>query len=269
MSSVIKALALLEYFSDDRPAIGLSQFCKLAKRDKATTYRYLQALEKAGFVEQFDETKQYRLGPALLQLAQVREQTVPRKQAAESALTALSDATGETSHVTVLSGKRVYPLVDCESHKHSTRAIIDLATFPLHATASGICSLAFGPEDLFVYALAHMEAYTATTVVSAEALKTSVTSARASGFARSNRGFEDDIEGVSAPLFGPSGQYAGAISVASVATRFTPALEQIIRENLVIASREITRNWGGVVPKHIEGLWVKSLSHSNTLETAS
>ena len=104
MSSVTKTLALLAFFSPSRPEIGLSQLCRLAKRDKATTYRHLQALEEAGFVEQSALTKMYRLGPALLQLAQVREATVPRKMGAEAALAALSDATGETAHVTVLSG---------------------------------------------------------------------------------------------------------------------------------------------------------------------
>jgi len=269
MSSATKTLALLEFFSPERPSIGLSQLCRLAKRDKATTYRHLQALEDAGFVEQNDQTRQYRLGPALLKLAQVRELTVPRKLGAQSALEGLSKAIGETAHVTVLSGSKVYPLVDRESQRHSTRAIVDLATFPLHATASGLCALAFGPDHLFDYAIDRMEAYTPTTVVSPVALKASIDRVRALGFAHSNRGFERDVEGISAPLFGPGGQYAGAVSVACVATRFSDEIGHAIQDKLILASREITHNWGGFVPANIEALWAKTLSHSNSLEATS
>jgi hypothetical protein len=86
MSSVIKALDLLSHFSASQPEIGLSQLCRIAKRDKATTYRHLQALEVTGFIEQNSATKHYRLGPAVLQLAEIREATVPRKSSAEDPL---------------------------------------------------------------------------------------------------------------------------------------------------------------------------------------
>ena len=122
--------------------------CKLAGRDKATTYRHLQALEDAGFVEQNPTTKLYRLGPAVLQLAQTREVTVPRKAGAEAALMELAEATGETSHVSVLSGTTVYALTSCESPRHSTRAIIDIQTFPLHATASGLVRTGLWPSGV-------------------------------------------------------------------------------------------------------------------------
>ena len=86
MSSAVKALRLLSHFSATRPEIGLSQLCRIAGRDKSTTYRYLQALETAGFIEQNSTTKQKRLGPALLQLAQDREEKNPRKDGAKSAM---------------------------------------------------------------------------------------------------------------------------------------------------------------------------------------
>lgn len=268
MSSATKTLKLLEFFSPGRPTIGLSQFCKLAKRDKATTYRHLQALEEAGFVEQNETTKQYRLGPALLQLAHMRELTVPRKVSSQAALSSLSNVTGETAHVTVLSGNKVYPLLDCESPKHSTRAIIDLSLFPLHATASGLCALAFGPENLMDFAVDRMEAFTPTTVVSIDDLRRSVAKVRETGFANSNRGYEHDIQGVSCPIFDSTAKYAGAVSVACVASRFTPELEHLVKQQLIIASREITHNWGGLMPADIEKLWTKSMSQPPVLEAA-
>ena len=269
LSSAAKTLELLAYFSTTRPEIGLSQLCKLAKRDKATTYRHLQALEKTGFIEKNPITKQYRLGPAVLQLAQTREATVPRKAGVQAPLFDLADATGETSHVTVLSGTTVYELMSCDSPKHGTRAIIDIQTFPLHATASGLCALAFGPEMLMDVALNELQSFTDTTATTSKDLDALVEAIRNTGFGRADRSFEDEVQGLSAPIFDQTGHFAGAVSVASVAARFTPDLERIIKTQLVIAARQISNNWGGTVPAHIETIWAKHLTPTHALETAS
>ena len=269
MSSAAKTLELLGFFSATRPEIGLSQLCRLAGRDKATTHRHLQDLESAGYVEQNPQTKQYRLGPIVLQLAQTREITVPRKSGAEPALSKLADATGETAHVTVLSGTTAYPIASCESPKHSTRAIIDIKTFPLHATASGLCALAFGPSELTAVACGNLQIFTPTTIQTPDELALAIQSVRDTGFGRTNRSFEREICSVSAPIFDQTGLFAGAVSVASVATRFTPTLEHCIQQNLIVASREITRNWGGTVPEEIEAVWATSLSQSHISEAAS
>ena len=262
LSSAAKTLELMAYFSTTRPEIGLSQLCKLAKRDKATTHRHLQALEKTGFVEKSPITKQYRLGPAVLQLAQTREATVPRKAGVQAPLFDLADATGETSHVTVLSGTTVYELMSCDSPKHGTRAIIDIQTFPLHATASGLCALAFGPEALIDVALNELQPFTRTTATTSEDLHAMVEAIRNTGFGRADRSFEDDVQGLSAPIFDQTGHFAGAVSVASVAARFTPDMERIIKTQLVITARQISNNWGGTIPAQIEAIWAKHFTPS-------
>ena len=262
LSSAAKTLELMAYFSTTRPEIGLSQLCKLAKRDKATTHRHLQVLEKTGFVEKNPITKQYRLGPAVLQLAQTREATVPRKAGVQAPLFDLADATGETSHVTVLSGTTVYELMSCDSPKHGTRAIIDIQTFPLHATASGLCALAFGPEALIDVALNELQPFTRTTATTLEDLQAMVEAIRNTGFGRADRSFEDDVQGLSAPIFDQTGHFAGAVSVASVAARFTPDMERIIKTQLVITARQISNNWGGTVPTQIEAIWAKHFTPS-------
>lgn len=269
LSSAAKTLELLAYFSTTRPEIGLSQLCKLAKRDKATTYRHLQALEETGFVEQNPMTKQYRLGPAILQLAQTREATVPRKAGVQAPLFDLANATGETSHVTVLSGTTVYELMSCDSPKHGTRAIIDIQTFPLHATASGLCALAFGPEALMDVALNALQPFTDKTATTSKDLHAIIDAIRTTGFGRADRSFEDEVLGLSAPIFDLTGHFAGAVSVASVAARFTPDLERLIKTQLILAARQISNNWGGTVPARIEAIWATHITPTHALETAS
>lgn len=269
MSSSSKTIQLLSFFSATRPEIGLSEMCRIAKRDKATTHRHLQALEDVGFVEQNPMTRQYRLGPALLQLAKTRELTVPRKTSAEPILRDLAKATGETTHASVLSGSAVFALASCESTNHSTRVVIDLDKYPLHATASGLCALAFGAVDLMPVAIGNLETFTDQTIKSAETLDAEIQLVRATGFGRTIRSFEQEVSSLAAPVFDETGNLAGAVSVACVATRFSPELERICKEHLITASHALTKAWGGTIPDRIDAIWTKTLSHSNVLETTS
>lgn len=269
MSSVSKALDLLSLFSQTRPEIGLSQLCRLAGRDKATTYRHLQALESAFFVEQNPVTKAYRLGPALLQLATLRELTVPRKSSAEAAIARLAAQTGETAHVTVLSGDRMHALADCESAEHSIRVNVDLTVFPLHATASGIAALAFGPDELWPIALSDLTPFSADTPTTEAALIDLIGLARRTGIAWSKRAYQLDTESLSAPIYGHGGVFAGAVSVACVAARFDAALEARVIPALIEASRSITQSWGGIIPPALETAWAAQLSRIAEPETAA
>ena len=263
MSVISKSLNLLSHFSPSQAEIGLSQFRALSGHDKATTYRYLSALEKAGLVEKNPITKAYRIGPAVLHLAAMREATVPRVATATQSLKKLAEATGETAHVSVLSGYALHSLCACESNKHSTRAVIDMPTLPLHATASGICALAFGPTDLIKAAKRKLTKFTQYTADNNDGLDTSIVEANQTGFGISDRGFEDDIYGVATPLFDGAGQLAGAVAVASVATRISPKIEAEIKKHLAIASREITHNWGGSIPDMLEKCWTQSIKTSS------
>ena len=269
MSSAVKTLQLLTYFSTSKPEIGLSALCRLAERDKATTHRHLQALEEAGFVERNPLTREYRLGPILLQLAQTRELTVPRKESAIPVLRALAEKTGETTHASVLSGTSLSALASCESTQHSTRVVIDLNKFPLHATASGLSILAFGPTDLMEVATNNLKTFTSHTVNSRASLEETVQSVRETGFGRTSRSFEDEVSSLAAPVFDKTGNVAGAVSVACVATRFSPELEHRCQEHLITASRDLTRGWGGRVPDHIETIWAATLKNSNALDQIS
>ncbi|MEM7190820.1 MAG: IclR family transcriptional regulator [Pseudomonadota bacterium] len=262
MSVVAKALELLNLFSASCPEMGLSQICRTVGRDKATTYRHLAALQNAGFIEQNPTTKAYRIGPAVLHLAQLREDSVPRQAGAQDALAELSDETGETAHVSVLSGTTLHTLAECESTRHSIRAVIDIKTLPLHATASGICAVAFGPADLLQAATDNLVPYTPHTPATKAGLIDLVEAARKTGFGSSDRGLEDNIHGLAAPVFDQNYRLAGSVAVASVANRTAPGAIISIKQGLVKASRKISHNWGGRVPDQVEAIWTVSLAHS-------
>ena len=193
--------------------------------------------------------------PEYRRLAELREVTVPRRAGAAGPLRHLADQTGETAHVSVLSGTVLHALDHCESTRHSTRAVIDLQTLPLHATASGICVLAFGPAHLRDVALSSLTAFTANTPVTGQTLEAAIAAAQARGYGESASALESGIHSLAAPLFDGTGQVAGAVAVASVASRMTAEALGTTVQHLNQAARDITHNWGGQMPPLIDALW--------------
>ncbi len=93
-------------------------------------------MEKRGLVEQVCHSREYRLGPAILRLACMREAAVPRRDAAMPVLQAVARATGETAHLSHLVGGTLHTLAFAYSPQHGVRVMMDDAdVLPFHATA--------------------------------------------------------------------------------------------------------------------------------------
>lgn len=260
MSTVRKAIDLLNWFSAERAQIGLAEFQRLTGRDKATTYRYLCALEESGLIEQDPDTRAYRMGPAVLRLAHVREVTVPRRAGVRLVLPRLAEVTGELVHVSILQGITLVTLTDHASTRHSARVVLNEAVLPLHATGSGLAVLAFADSSLHTAVLKNLKRYTEYTQTTRKELEATIKTVRECGFGIADQSYEEGVFGIGAPLFDSSSRVAGAVAVASVATRINAAAITVIKRGLIEAARQITHNWGGTVPDELNQIWTDTLS---------
>ncbi|MEE9333307.1 MAG: IclR family transcriptional regulator [Granulosicoccaceae bacterium] len=263
MSTVSKAIDLLSWFSTERAEIGLAEFQRLTSRDKATTYRYLRSLEASGLLEQNPVTRTYRMGPAVLRFAHVREATVPRRAGVRMVLPQLADATGELAHASILESYTLVPLSDHASTRYSARVVLSEPELPLHATGSGLAALAFGEPSLLKATHRKLKRYTNNTATNPKELDAILQIVRATGFGVADQAYEEGVYGIGVPLFDSSNTVAGAVAVASVATRINDETIAIIKSELVAASRQITHSWGGEIPEALDQLW------SNTLNSLS
>jgi DNA-binding IclR family transcriptional regulator len=246
MLTVDKAMKLLGYFTPAQPEIGLSELARLADLDKAATRRFLVSLAKHGFIEQNPHTKRYRLGPAFLRFARIREVTFPLASIAQPVLDELVETTGETAHVSIASGAALVTIAVAEPQR-ATRVYVDPSQLlPFHATASGIAYLAFAATDVVEEYLSSgdLAAHTPHTTVTASELRHLIAGARERGFAFGERSFESEVIGTAAPIFDWSGHAFGAVAVASIASRFTDQTREDIGRRVIDAAIRITRATG-------------------------
>jgi DNA-binding IclR family transcriptional regulator len=244
LGTVAKALCLLDCFSESRPQIGLSEFARLSGNDKATTRRLLVSLLEAGFVEQAAESRAYRLGPAVLRLARVREAHLPIEAVVRPVLAALAESTGETAHFSLVSGSALATIAFAESSRANRVRLEQGELIPFHATASGVAYLAFAPRAAERILLQELPRYTNDTVVDAEALRRRLDKARRDGFAVSRNGYEDGVFGLAAPVFDKDGTATGAIAVAAPTVRVNKLAEASIRQAVARAADEISVGLG-------------------------
>ena len=255
MSTVTRAIDLLDLFTPQQGELGLSEIRRKTGRDKATCYRHLCALEAAGLVEQNPVTKRYRIGPAVLRWAAIREATVPRRASAEGPLRDLAEATGELAHLSLIDGARLQTLAQFDAGQHSTRIVLEDIHLPFHATASGLAILAFAAPETLAAGTGPLHRYTAHTIDDPAALQARLEQIRATGFGVSNQGYELGVHGIAVPVFEAPDRVAGSVAVASVAARMSDDLERRIKHGLIIAGRQITANWGGTIPASLDRVW--------------
>lgn len=250
MGTVSKALSLLSFFSRARSHIGLSEMSRLTGMNKATVHRMLTELQDQGFVEQAGAAREYRLGPAFLRLAALREATVPRRDLAQSVAEDLAQRTGETAHVSLLHGDVLSTIAYAYAHQHGLQVTMDDAEIlPLHATSSGHVVLAYADPSFAKAALAHpLEAFSSGTITDRKLLKSKLEDIRAQGFAEAVSAFETDVHSHAAPLFDAAQNCIGAVAIAAPSARMTSEARSHIRAALLEASPRLTRLMGGFLP---------------------
>lgn len=257
MGTITKALELLAFFSRANPSIGLTDFVRLAQRDKATVHRHLVELEQNGFLEQDKVSRAYRLGPAILRLTGVREATFPMRAVLRPLVTQMAEDAGELVHVSLLQGDFMSPVFHADPKRHGTAVSFDEAQLqPLHATASGLAALAFTSDKLRKHILSKpLKPYTDRTITDATTLQDTLHQIRRYGVARSDRAFDPEVASQGVPLFDQSGDVIGALSIAVPTVRLDEGrlalLESILRGGMAA----VTVSLGGNIPPSFAALW--------------
>ncbi len=261
MSTIEKALGLLEHFSAERPEIGLSEFKTLTGVDKGTLHRHLTALRNCGYLEQHHTTRAYRLGPAIIRLSNVREKTVPLVKTVESYIERIAENVQELAHAALPEKKGMTSIYAADVGSHGTRVSFDESEIlPFHATSSGIAVLAFSSDSFVKTALSKQPVrYTESTATSVEDIQALLTEARATGIATANQSFEKEVVSYAVPFFDYSGESMGSLAIATPASRMDATLANKCITELVRAGLNLSRDLNGKIPPHLAESWAKRL----------
>ena len=257
MGTTSKALTLLDFFTRARPQVGLSDLARLSGVNKATCFRLMTELVDHGLAEQLGDSREYRIGPAVLRLAALREATVPLRDLAMPVVHDLAGRTGETAHVSHLVLGRLTTLAFAYGTAHATRVMMEDAEFlPFHATSSGLALLAHLPAPQVAAILsAPLPQLTNRTPVTPSALRARIDLVQLQGHAETEGTYEADVASLALPLFDANGTCFGSIALAAPVARMTETARRNHLSALITAARHVMAQWGAHPPANLSALW--------------
>jgi DNA-binding IclR family transcriptional regulator len=237
-------LRILESF--DRDAIDEMNLSEMARRigvSRSSAFRLVHTLQRLGYLERDDETKNYRLGARVMSLGYSFLASKDIAELARPDLQRLRAVTRCSTHLGILDGAEVIYIARFAAHKPVSAMIAVGARVPAHATTMGRIILAFKPpayvtEHFGGRALTTFSEFTPATL---SELQATLESDRRRGYAISHSNFEAGIASIAAPLFDAKGEVAGAINVSTPENAIdVERFDTDVRDELRAAARRIS-----------------------------
>lgn len=240
MKSLDQALSILEQFSEDTPELGLTELATVMGYDKAKTRRYLLGLIKKGLVEQDKSTKGYRLGPAILRLAKIKEETFPIEATVSPFIQGIVTEFEETAHLSLITGDTLSNIYIIESPKAHRVTMKKGEIIPLHATASGLAYLAALPgQEVESRLPKKLPGITGHTITSKKTLFAELEKIRSAGVARCDSSYEEGVKSLAVAILSPAHDPLGTIAIAAPAARVSASDENKMAEALKKVAKAI------------------------------
>ncbi len=243
LSSVKKALELLDHFTAERPELGLAEISREVDAHKSSVFRVLTTLEAAGFLDKDPQSGRYRLGLKILDLAgrvwgrhDVRHIAGPFMEEA-------ARKSGEIIHLAVLDGPDIVYL-----EKKGQGQVLTVATRvggrnPAYASAMGKVLLAdLSQRELKgILGRGRLSRLTVNTITEMPRLVEELDRIREQGFALDNEETFPGIRCVGAPIRDAGGKAIAALSVTVPAQRMEAGRVEELRGMITSTARMISQ----------------------------
>lgn len=249
MRTIIRAMAVLESFSKDRPTLALHQVADAIELSKPTTFRLLKSLTELGYLIRLD-TQEYCLSMKLLKLAEVVNPTLGIREAASSTLRELAEASGETIALnTVDKLDRV-----CLDAITSTTGVVSMMRagdrVPLGLGASSKILLAYMDSADISKAVTRLGKRNYP-FFDRSRLKSELIEARKVGYSLSEGEVAEGNASLAAPIFERDGTVKYSISLFCPSFRFEHRKDDFIKM-IQLSAQQISLRNGGVCPENTQ-----------------
>lgn len=220
-AAVDRALTLLSAFQVGDKDLGLPELAERTGLYKSTVLRLLASLVHAQLMQRLPSGR-YRLGPEVARLFGIYATSFTLEGVVLPALRELVENTGESAAFHIRQGTRRVCLYRVDSPHPIRDHIKEGDLLPLERGAGGQVLMAFSGADGAQYE-----------------------KIRHDGIAMLVGDRVPDLAGISAPVFGATGELAGAVTLTMPANRFSTAYGQ----QVLHAARQITHQMGGQYPR--------------------
>jgi IclR family acetate operon transcriptional repressor len=211
--------------------------------NKATANRILITLKNRGFVVQDDATRRYRLGPSTASLGRAVKQSLNGRLVAlaKPYLDSLRDKVGETVHLEVLTGERIFLSYSAKGVRQVTVTPRVGDQMAVNANAGAKAIMAFCPQEMIAKHLAgKLTKFTTKTVTDPGKIRKEYEEIRTTGFAYDKEEYDEDVHAVAAPVFNHEDRVVAAVVIIVPAFRMNSSIESGSLEILKDTANDIS-----------------------------
>lgn len=239
-SVLSRAARILEAFSQDEPALTVSEIARRSGLHVATASRLVAELVAHGFLSRDDDRK-VRIGVRLWELVTRASPTLSLRDTAMPFMEGVHDVVGHHVQLGVRDGKDVLFLERLSAPSAVINYTRVAGRLPLHASSSGLVLLAHGPVSLRERILAGpLTTYTPQTPATPAQLRVILADVRQQGYAYCPGYVHEEALGIAAPVRGGDGTVLAALAVIVPNDASAQAVVPVVRT----AARGISRALG-------------------------
>lgn len=246
-TSLMRGLAILSLFSEDRPLLGITDISNELDLNKSTVHRYVDTLRALKYLEQDEKTKKYRLGIRVVDLGIAVLSSMELRKVALPYLESLATEFGHTVNMAVLDHTEIVYVERVRTKKILGIELHVGSRLPAYCTSMGKVLLAFLPPAELRSVLAQIDLVPRgpNTIVQREALLSELERVREHGFALNNEELAYGLRSIAAPVNSVEGDVVAAINMALHTTMLSlDELEDAIVPKLIATANEISRKMG-------------------------
>ncbi|MBM7601984.1 DNA-binding IclR family transcriptional regulator [Virgibacillus halotolerans] len=241
--SVIKAMKLLDLFTEGTPELTLKEISAKANMPKPTAYRLLSALESSNMLYKTKENEhdsRYRLGLKLLELGQIVSEQIELREIALPYMEQLAEEINEVIHLVIINQNEATYIEKVESTK-ALRLFTKIGkSVPLYMGSGPKLLLAHLSEEKqeAVLSADNLQSFHNHPPVDKDKLKKELAMIRQAGYAYSIGEQDADTTGISYPLYDYRDQMIAALTVSGLSSYYEgEGLERIKRSTAQTAQR--------------------------------
>ncbi|MEW9677145.1 IclR family transcriptional regulator [Lentibacillus sp. L22] len=247
--SVIKALKLLDLFTEDQQELTLKEISHQANMPKPTAYRLLSALESCRFLYKTKETEhdsRYRLGLKLLELGSLVSDQLELRGIALPYMEKLAQQINEAIHLVIVTQEEATYIEKVESNRALRLYTRIGKSTPLYIGSGPKLLLAFLPEDQQEKILTEDKLYFLGDhqPVHRKSLIRELEKIRQEGYACSTGEQDADTTGISYPIYDHSGSVVAALTVSGLSSHFEGENVTFIKTSTKNKAQEISTQLG-------------------------
>ena len=243
--SIDRALQILELFSMEKPAWGITEIGKALNMYKSNVYNILFTLAKRGFIKKDFNTEKYSLSIKYFELGSVVIKNMDLRKIALPYIEKLFQEFNETVHIGVLDNGRVVS-IEREESKQGLYSHIEIGkSVPLYCTAVGKAIMAYLPPDKVNSLIKEkgLKKYADNTITNKDDLIKGLEKIRKRGYAIDNIEHEVGVRCVAGPIRDYTGKVIASMSVSGPAFRInennTPNIAKKVKEYCDCISEEM------------------------------